>query len=133
MAHVFRPRGNGSLGISSLRLLYTNAHTVQKSHTVKDFDDIPGPWGLPWLGSVHKYILGGGVENMLILQQRQHQEYGPIFKEQMLGRTFVHIMDPQEIEKLCRSEGHYTIRGPILEAWTTYRKRKKECLGVFLR
>lgn len=133
MNFAFRRSGQASLRNSSLRLLYSSAPTVQKSREIQAFDDIPGPRGLPWFGSVHKYILGGGVEKMLIQEQCLYQEYGPIFKEKMLGRTFVHIMDPNEIEKIFRSEGHYPIRGPVAESWMTYRKRRKECLGVFLR
>ena len=110
----------------------SSAH-VAKRPVVQSFDRIPGPRGLPWLGAFHHYLLSGGPEKMFLKEQMFYQQYGPIFKEHLLGRTFVHIMDPDEIEKVFRAEGPHPVRGPVSDSWMTYRKRRRHSLGVFLR
>ncbi|XP_031571785.1 uncharacterized protein LOC116305923 [Actinia tenebrosa] len=111
----------------------TTTATTQdvESSNVRPFEDIPGPKGLPFFGSVHRYIQGGGFHKMFNVQKELFKEYGPIFKETLFGRTGVHVMDPKDCEKVFRSEGKYPYRIP-LESWLRYRKEKGYHPGILL-
>lgn len=59
--------------------------------------------------------------NLSLLQEKYHNQYGPMFKEAWGPKTQLHVRDPDVIESIMRSEQKYPDRPPI-ESWRLYRK-----------
>ena len=67
------------------------------------------------------------------LFERLFEELGPIYKESVLlsPKTTVHVIEPEDIEKVFRSEGKYPMRLQ-LDIWLEYRKRRNYFPGLIL-
>ena len=111
----------------------------------KSFDEIPGPKGLPLIGTFLDYTkdLGGGVrgyQRMHEMQQQRVQQYGPIYREKIFDRQMVTISNPGPVmASICsgtrekgRDETHrfhfYFIKylPPQSLACDVYRKQENE-------
>ncbi|XP_078592495.1 cytochrome P450 10-like [Branchiostoma floridae x Branchiostoma japonicum] len=80
---------------------------------VRPFHDIPGPKGLPIIGSLWEYTFLGKLDPRRFdeVLWNRYQEYGKIYKEDLGPRgTFVRIADPGDIETVYRNEGRYPHR-----------------------
>ena len=93
-----------------------HTQTVQET-SAKSFDEMPGPKGLPLIGTFLDYTkdLGGGVrgyQRMHEMQQQRAQQYGPIFREKIFDRQTVTISNPNDVEYLFRNEGKWPRREP---------------------
>ncbi|XP_074649828.1 cytochrome P450 10-like [Tubulanus polymorphus] len=98
----------------------------------KPFSKIPGPRGLPFIGSLWDYIKPGGYtfEKMFEVYQLRAQKYGPIFKERLGHVTNIVISDPEQYNKVIFNEGKYPNRKP-LEPLAYYRSHVRDVgLGV---
>ena len=103
---------------------------IERDCEVKPFDDVPGP-KRSLKSMVEFYAKSEGLTKGYKLNQRMFAEYGPIFKENTLGQTMVHVMDPDDFEKVFRAEGKYP-RRPVIDVWVEHRKRRKFFPGVIL-
>ena len=67
------------------------------------------------------------------LFERLFEELGPIYKESVVlsPKTTVHVIEPEDIEKVFRAEGKYP-RRLQLDIWLEYRKRRNYFPGLIL-
>ena len=116
--------------------LLCSAHTQAVQETsAKSFDEMPGPKGLPLIGTFLDYTkdLGGGVrgyQRMHEMQQKRVQQYGPIFREKIFDRQTVTISNPDDVEYLFRNEGKWPRRDPPFPLWEKYKEDRDQVQGV---
>ena len=94
-----------------------SAHQVKQDENyspARPFNEIPGPRGLPFFGSVFELRREGGIENYHIINQNRFEKYGSIYKETILGRTTIHINDTAAAETLFRADVKYPNRPYLL-------------------
>ncbi|EDV28482.1 uncharacterized protein TRIADDRAFT_19239 [Trichoplax adhaerens] len=98
---------------------------------VKSMDQIPGPKGLPFIGTLLEYTRndGWGFKNFFAMTQKRRREYGPIYKENIGNNRFVVVSTSQDVEIILRAEGKYPNRNPIAPL-AEYRKKRNLSLGV---
>ncbi|XP_048758643.2 cytochrome P450 10-like [Ostrea edulis] len=103
---------------------------VQTS-SFKSFDSIPGPKGLPVIGTLFDYMKKDGLRfNKLFEAYRQRAlQFGPIFKENIANISTVVISDPVEYNKVIRADGKHPKRH-LMEPWYYYREKKKLGQGL---
>ena len=96
---------------------------------VRPFEEIPGPKsGLKVM--VDSYRKSEGFTKIYKLTGILFAEYGPIYKENMIfGKSTVHVIDPEDFEKVFRAEGKYP-RRPLVDVWVEYRKRRNIFPGL---
>ena len=102
----------------------------------KSFNDIPGPKGLPVIGTFIDYVRdqGQGVRGytrMHVMQQLRVQQYGEIYREKILNHETVTISNPDDVEFLFRNEGKYPVREPVFPLWMKYKEERNQEHGVF--
>ena len=115
-------------------LCSAHTQTVQET-SAKSFDEMPGPKGLPLLGTFLDYSkdLGGGVRGyhrMHEMQQQRVQQYGPICREKIFNHQTVTISNPNDVEYLFRNEGKWPRRDPPFPLWEKYKEDRDQMQGV---
>ena len=98
-----------------------------RNRNFRSFADIPGPRGLPFVGTVLHYITKSTTfKEFLMMHGRTYfEQYGPIYKETIMGRTIVYISDPKDAETVYKAEGKYPKRViPQLKAIEKYYKSR---------
>ena len=86
----------------------------------RPFRDIPSPdFGLTSI--IKHFKKTEGFTKIYKLTNRLFTEHGPIFRDDILfgGQPAVHTIDPDDFEKVFRSEGRYPRRPPI-DIWIAY-------------
>ncbi|XP_061192062.1 cytochrome P450 10-like [Saccostrea echinata] len=99
--------------------------------TAKPFEKIPGPKGLPIIGTLLDYTKKDGYrfDKLFEAFTERSLQYGPVFKEQIANMTTVVITDPFEYNKVIRAEGKYPKRR-VLDPWFVYREKNKMGQGL---
>ena len=97
---------------------------------VRPFEDMPGP-KKSLKSIVNVYRKSEGLTKSYKLSQSLFAKYGPIFKENMLGFNAVHIMDPDDFERVFRAEGKYP-RRPVIDALVEHRERRNYSRGIII-
>ncbi|XP_078680497.1 putative cytochrome P450 CYP44 [Branchiostoma floridae x Branchiostoma belcheri] len=99
---------------------------------VRPFEEIPGPKGLPFIGTSLDYSPFGRFPiHTKIMQStiERYQTYGKIYREKFGSLEAVFVCDPKDIATVFRSDGRLPER-PISNSNLTYRKMRQKPLGV---
>ncbi|KAL4234721.1 hypothetical protein ACF0H5_006363 [Mactra antiquata] len=104
-------------------------HATETTETRKTINDLPGPDGLPIIGTALEYFRKPNRGQMHEVQRRFHAKYGRIFKEKLGPVTNLSIADPKLVEEIFRHEGKYPNRPPY-EAWTLYKDMRNRSRGI---
>lgn len=83
------------------------------------YEDIPGPDGLPLVGSVRSF-----ADDPLAFYEQTAREHGPIARFQVGRREFVLLSDPEHVEQVCKRDVY--VRGE------EFQERFRPILGVGL-
>ena len=113
---------------SLIRLQQT--HAVENAE-VKPYNEIPGPKGLPFFGTLFDYVRNKGHTRIHEIQQDRAQQYGEIYREKILDYDTVTISNPDDIQYLFRNEGKYPQREPLFPLWMKYKEDRRQAHGVF--
>ncbi|XP_038078520.1 cytochrome P450 27C1-like [Patiria miniata] len=99
-------------------------------HThVQSFDEIPGPKGWPFIGTLGTYLVGNGLSRIYEHQIAFTKQYGPIWKERLGSLEFVNLADPELVSMMYRHDNKYPMRVDM-KPWKAYRMHRNESLGV---
>ena len=60
----------------------------------------------------------------------RHRQFGKIFKETIVGRTVVHLFDPDYVRVVYQAEGKIPHIPPLLETTQMYREYRKMSPGL---
>ncbi|XP_072024302.1 cytochrome P450 10-like [Amphiura filiformis] len=118
--------------LNSSAAVAAGAFTAQFNQTGKPFEEIPGPKGLPLLGTLLDYTSVGRFKTLEKMHEAtvdRFREYGPIFKENIAGITSVHIIEPSDVQELFRTDGKTPGR-ILMEPQYHYRIRRKRNVGL---
>lgn len=97
----------------------------------KPFNSIPGPKAYPIFGNLLLYKFGVfSVENYPDVLNKLHLEYGPICRENIGGKTIVHIFDPEDARTIFANEDKSPLIVPLQETAQQYRKLREMSLGL---
>ncbi|KAI8510675.1 hypothetical protein Bbelb_115910 [Branchiostoma belcheri] len=100
--------------------------------SARPFEEIPGPKGLPLIGTALDYSPFGQFPMKTKLMEsfkERTKTYGNIYREKIGPMDLVVISDPKEIERVFRNEGRYPERQPLLSV-KIYRELKKLPAGI---
>ncbi|XP_048068668.1 cytochrome P450 11B1, mitochondrial-like isoform X1 [Ursus arctos] len=130
---AFRAKARGWLAgrwlsLSWARALGTRAAPAPKA--VLPFEAIPRCPGNKWMRLLQIWRAQGS-ENLHLEIHRTFQELGPIFRYDVGGTHMVHVMLPEDVERLQRVESPQPWRPP-LDPWLAYRQHRGHKCGVFL-
>ena len=103
---------------------------VGNSATVRPFEEIPGPGKSLW-SFVEFYRKTKGFTKPYKIHDVMFAKYGPIYKEELLRRPTVHLMDPTDFEKVFRAEGKYPKRPNLFDHMTEHQRRRTGNPGIF--
>lgn len=99
----------------------------------RSFAEIPGPRGLPFLGTALHYIKNPSTERLMI-HKRYFEQYGPIYKETIMGKTIVYVHDPKDAETVYKAEGKYPKRViPQFKAIEKYYKSRNMAVASLVQ
>ncbi|XP_020621540.1 uncharacterized protein LOC110059183 [Orbicella faveolata] len=82
---------------------------------VRSFDEIPGPWGLPYFGDdAFSFVKTVKFDEQMAALRDAFAKYGPIFKKTVMGRTVVFFEDPSDVEAVFKGDGRFPVRSDDL-------------------
>ncbi|ESO92641.1 hypothetical protein LOTGIDRAFT_233081 [Lottia gigantea] len=104
---------------------------LTKETGIKSFEHVPGPKGLPILGSLLDYFKKDGLrfDKMFEAFKVRSIEFGPVYKESIGPIDTVVISDPAEYAKVIRADGKFPNRKEM-EPMAFYREQKGIGLGL---
>ena len=111
----------------------TGSH-ANRSVGVRSFEEMPGPQGLPFFGDLINYVRKAEFKPQMMMLQTSFEEYGPIFKSAVMGKTVVFIQDPRDVEIVFKADGKYPVRpgelAKIAEWYRTSRNLPKNLIAL---
>lgn len=100
----------------------------------KPFEEIPGPKGLPYIGTLFEYRKGPfnrfNVDKFQDALMSRYKEYGPIMKETIAGVTAVRLFDPDFVRTVYQHEGKIPYVAPLLDTTKQYREQRDMSPGL---
>ncbi|KAJ8305530.1 hypothetical protein KUTeg_016075 [Tegillarca granosa] len=114
-----------------IQTVATEPTAFTEEQTIQSFDNIPGPTGLPVVGTLFQYLKKNGLKfnKMFEVYRQRSLEFGPIYKEKIATISSVVISDPEEYSKVIRAEGKFPNRREM-EPMAYYRQKKGITLGL---
>lgn len=113
---------------------FENLDFVKGYENAKDFNEIPGPTGLPYLGTLFQYRNGPfhqfDVDRFQDALISRYKEYGPIMKETIAGVTAVRLFDPDYVKTVYQHEGKIPYVAPLLDTTKQYREQRNMSPGL---
>ncbi|XP_071105191.1 1,25-dihydroxyvitamin D(3) 24-hydroxylase, mitochondrial-like [Haliotis cracherodii] len=107
----------------------TAASIQPKDGGVKPFSALPGPRGLPIIGTLFHSMRNASRLHESI--QERHETYGPIFREKLGILDAVFLTDVDAVESLLRQDGKYPSRMQV-DIWHEYRNNSGLRKGLLL-
>ena len=108
-----------------------SAKSETENNSVRPLEDIPGP-RKNLRSFAEFYVKSERFTKPYKLYELLFERYGPIFKEDMFfGVPTLHLIDPDDHEKVLRAEGKYPSR-PIIDFWLEHRQRRNYFAGILL-
>ncbi|XP_076441430.1 cytochrome P450 10-like [Babylonia areolata] len=103
----------------------------QEKPAVQPFEAVPGPKGLPIVGTLLDYFKKDGLKfsKMFEAYQARALQFGAVYKEQLGPIELVVISDPAEYAKVMRAEGKFPNRREM-EPMVYYRQQRGLDLGL---
>ncbi|OWF54646.1 probable cytochrome P450 CYP44 [Mizuhopecten yessoensis] len=101
--------------------------------SAKPFSDIPGPTGLPFIGTLMQYtgpFRKYDIDNYQAVLESRWKEFGPVLRETIGNRTAVRLFDPDHVQAVYQHEGVWPNIVPILESSRKYRESKDMSPGL---
>ncbi|ELT96518.1 hypothetical protein CAPTEDRAFT_143013 [Capitella teleta] len=104
---------------------------VRKEKKLKPFKDIPGPKGLPVIGTLLEFTKKDGLKfnKMFEVMTSRSKEFGPVYKERIGMIESVIVSDPHEYAKVIQVDGKHPHRIELFPM-VHYRQKKKMALGT---
>ena len=99
---------------------------------VRPFHAIPGPGGIPVIGSLVEMARGGAIGQFHTWLVDRAERYGPIMKEKIFGTEMVLVSGVELIEELAKHEAKYPTTFQ-LEHVKDYKRRHGIPLGITTR
>ncbi len=87
----------------------------------KPFSDMPGPKGLPLVGTLFHTLRNATRMHKMV--RDRHREFGPIYREKLGPMDIVFLTDVDGVEQFLRQDGKYPNRLQV-EHWIQYRDKK---------
>lgn len=119
---------------STVAAVDSDQQVVTDYDNAKPFDEIPGPRGLPYLGTMLQYRKGPfnkyDTDRFQDAVMDRYQQYGKIMKETISGTTIVHLFDPDYIRAVFQAEGKLPHVAPLMETTQMYRQQRGLALGL---
>ncbi|XP_005097413.1 probable cytochrome P450 CYP44 [Aplysia californica] len=110
---------------------YGASSTCEEYENAQPFSKIPGPKGLPFIGSWLDYKLNPNkIHRRDTLIREMQSEYGDIVKENIAGRDIVHLFGLDFIRQIYNAEGKHPVIPPLLFPVKHYRHDKNLSPGL---
>jgi len=102
--------------------------------SARPFKDIPGPRGLPLIGTALEYAKSSNKYKMTQVIEQRVAKYGTIYREKMIPimPEQVVICNPQDVETVFRADGPWPNRPEGGEIFHKMRKAAKMQGGVLI-
>lgn len=97
------------------------------SHAIRN---IPGPKGLPILGTTLELIAAGAGPKLHLYIDQRHKQFGSIFKETLGPVDAVFVSSPTDIRKVFSVEGKFPVH-LLPDSWVLYNKIFQSDRGLF--
>ena len=97
------------------------------------YSAIPGPKGLPLLGTSLDYARDGNQFKMYNVVRQRMEQYGRLYRERVTPTVpeMVFVCDPKDAEIALRADDKWPSR-PFPDVWADIRRRLQSPLGMFL-
>ena len=111
----------------------TGENVSSTTGTARPFRDIPGPKGLPFIGTSLEYAKSSNKYRMTRVMEQRVAKYGMIYREKIVPTLpeQVVIYNPQDVETVFRADGPWPNRPEGGEIFHKLRKAAKMQGGVF--
>ena len=98
----------------------------------RPYKDIPGPRGLPFVGTALEYAKPSNKYRMTQVMKRRVAKYGTIFREKVMPimPEQVVICNPQDVETVFRADGPWPKRPIGAEVFHNLKKATKMQAGI---
>ncbi|XP_067666926.1 1,25-dihydroxyvitamin D(3) 24-hydroxylase, mitochondrial-like [Haliotis asinina] len=107
--------------LSRFKATMSSTQTDDGVSNAKPFSALPGPKGLPFIGTVFDVMKNSSRMHEMI--QKRHETYGPIYREKMGAVNAVFLTDVESVEQLFRQDAKHPRRIDI-EHWIQYREER---------
>ena len=101
----------------------SQAAAKDSDRSSRPFSEVPGPKGYPLIGTALDYA-GKNMNHLHLIMKRRYDKYGAIYREKVFPGMpeQVVIFDPDDVEKVFRSDGEWPNRPEGGEVFMTMRK-----------